>query len=467
MFNKNLELAGQLYKEKNIQLATAELKKWFNNGTLNEKVEAAYYLEKIASIMNAPVYEIYFYFSFVVAYGSSSFKGKAYVEFGYYYRNQGEPEKMMYFYKKALKYIYRDIKLLTEIANYYLSQNEPIMQSKAKHYYYKILKLNQSQPNKQKFVRNENIAYFGIAKALTKELKLEEAKTILKNIKIQNQRDKDELNKCYGNIAVLEENYPLALSFFQDNLKSSNIKISHTAREKIGIIYALLGNFHKAIIALEPLAKSQSKSNYANLILGKIYYAEKNYVKAYEASMKASATFDVCFIYALRSAMHFDETKALAIGNKIIGNSELLIKYRPCLLYLSKEYNIFFPGLDYRNLNDREEQIINQNLEKVYNRAIRIYNFENNQNIEVSSLITEDLEKSILMYTPSYYGSYYDNYFVQPKNAKLKNMCFVISTIKDTKSIIEIKIVSQEQVDTYLNNNSFKAQMSLIKSLFK
>ena len=71
------------------------------------------------------------------------------------------------------------------------------------------------------------------------------------------------------------------------------------------------------------------------------------------------------------------------------------------------------------------------------------------------------------MYTPSYYGSYYDNYFIKPKNANLKNMCFVISTIKDTKSIIEIKIVSQEQVDTYLNNNSFKAQMSLIKSLFK
>ena len=316
MFNKNLELAGRLYKEKNIKLAKEEFKKWYINGTLNEKVEAAYYLEKIASIMNSPVYEIYSYFSFILAYGSTSFKGKAYVEFGYYYRNRKDSKKMMYFYNKALKYIYRDIKLLTEIANYYLSQNDPVMQSKAKHYFSKFLSLNKEQANQDKFIRNANIAYFGIAKVLTKELKLEEAKEILQKIKIQNQRDKDELNKCYGNIALFEKNYPVALKFFQENLKSSNFKISQAAREKVGIIYALLGDFDKAIIALEPVAKEKTKGNYANLILGKIYYIQKEYYKSYAANLKASKAVDICKFYALRSAMRFDEKEAIKLVAK-------------------------------------------------------------------------------------------------------------------------------------------------------
>ena len=467
MFNKNLELAGRLYKEKNIKLAKEEFKKWYINGTLNEKVEAAYYLEKIASIMNSPVYEIYSYFSFILAYGSTSFKGKAYVEFGYYYRNRKDSKKMMYFYNKALKYIYRDIKLLTEIANYYLSQNDPVMQSKAKHYFSKILSLNKEQANQDKFIRNENIAYFGIAKVLTKELKLEEAKEILQKIKIQNQRDKDELNKCYGNIALFEKNYPVALKFFQENLKSSNFKISQAAREKVGIIYALLGDFDKAIIALEPVAKEKTKGNYANLILGKIYYIQKEYYKSYAANLKASKAFDICKLYALRSAMRFDEKEAIKLGNEIVNNKDLLIKYRAYLLYLSKNYNIYFSNLDYCNLNDREEQIINPNIEKIYNRTIRIYNFDYGKELDINSLVQEDLENAILMSAPNYCGGYYDNYFIQSKNTELEKMYFIISTLKDTKQIIEIKIISEEQLKDFNNTSLFEAQMPLIKSLFK
>ena len=125
-------------------------------------------------------------------------------------------------------------------------------------------------------------------------------------------------------------------------------------------------------------------------------------------------------------------------------------------------------GKDYNFLIDNKKSMsFRKENKSIYNRAIRIYNYENNQDIEVSSLISEELENAILMSKPSYYGSYYDNYFIQPKSTNLKNMCFVISTLKDTKNIIEIKIVSQEQVNAYLNNNSFKSQMSLIKSLFK
>ena len=104
---------------------------------------------------------------------------------------------------------------------------------------------------------------------------------------------------------------------------------------------SVIGEYDKAITALEPIAKLPYKGNFANFILGKIYYYKKDYKSAYEASMKASCIFDVALLYALKSAMHFDDVKAIEVGNIITSKKELLVKYRPYLIYLSKKYKLY------------------------------------------------------------------------------------------------------------------------------
>ena len=46
-------------------------------------------------------------------------------------------------------------------------------------------------------------------------------------------------------------------------------------------------------------------------------------------------------------------------------------------------------------------------------------------------------------------------------------MYFVVSTLKDTKTIIEIKIIPKEKLNALNNNNIFANQMPIIRSLFR
>ena len=346
MVNEYLQTAISFYQRKKLPQARKMLLEIYNDGTLEEKVTAAFYLGKIAGILQEKVNEVKTYFYFVILNGNDDFRGKAYMELGIYYRSQKNQKEMLKCYKKALEYIPNDIRLLTELGNYYLSRNDFDIQNIAQDYFQKILKLNRGEEEKSKFIRNQNIAYFGLAKSFTKQKKTNKAKEMLNQVEVQCQRDKEDINKCYGNIAVWEEKYLLAISFFQNNLKSHSEKVVNNAREKIGILYAVVGEYDKAITALEPIAKLPYKGNFANFILGKIYYYKKDYKSAYEASMKASCIFDVALLYALKSAMYFDDVKAIEVGNIITSKKELLVKYRPYLIYLSKKYNIFFDELD-------------------------------------------------------------------------------------------------------------------------
>lgn len=468
MVNEYLQTAISFYQRKKLPQARKMLLEIYNDGTLEEKVTAAFYLGKIAGILREKVNEVKTYFYFVILNGNDDFIGKAYMELGIYYRSQKNQKEMLRCYKKALEYIPNDIRLLTELGNYYLSRNDFDMQNIAQDYFQKILKLNRHEEEKNKFIRNQNIAYFGLAKSFTKQKKTNKAKEMLNQVEVQCQRDKEDINKCYGNIAVWEEKYLLAISFFQNNLKSHSEKVVNNAREKIGILYAVVGEYDKAITALEPIAKLPYKSNFANFILGKIYYYKKDYKSAYEASMKASCIFDVALLYALKSAMHFDDVKAIEVGNIITSKKELLVKYRPYLIYLSKKYNIFFDKLDYNELSSLEKAMIFQDRLDVYDKTIYIYNMEYGKYLDAYTIFEENLEERISKLTPSFCGGYYDTYYVKPYNSKVfQDKYLIVNTLKDTKEIIEIKIATKEQIDALDKKDIFENQKVLIKNLFK
>lgn len=468
MVNRDLQKAITFYQKKELFKAKEIFEKNYKEGNLDEQILAAFYLGKIAGILKEKIKEVKAYFDFVILHGNASFKGKAYMELGIYYRGQKNQKEMLNCYKKALIYIPNDIRLLTELGNYYLNKNAWDMQNIAQSYFRQILKLNESEEDEYKYTRNRNMAYFGLAKALTKQQLTKEAKEMLNEVEVQGQKDKEDMSKCYGNIAALEGKYQVAISFFQNNLKSHNDKVVNNAREKIGILYAITGEYDKAIIALEPVAKLSYKASVANFVLGKIYYLKKDYKKAYAASMRSKDVFDVALLYALKSAIYYDETLAILVGNTIVSNPKLLVKYRPYLLYLSKKYNIFFPGLDYNHLSSREKAIISLDILEVYEKTAHIYNLEYGKDVNAYTIFEENLEERILESMPIVKGGYYDSYYLKPTDTKIfKDKYILVTTLKDTKDIIEIKIVSPEQLATYNNKDIFESQKGLIRSLFK
>lgn len=224
MVNEYLQTAISFYQRKKLPQARKMFLEIYKNGTLEEKVTSAFYLGKIAGILREKVNEVKTYFYFVILNGNDDFRGKAYMELGIYYRSQKNQKEMLKCYKKALEYIPNDIRLLTELGNYYLSRNDFDMQNIAQDYFQKILKLNKYEEEENKFIRNQNIAYFGLAKSFIKQKKTNKAKEMLNQVEVQCQKDKEDINKCYGNIAVWEEKYLLAISFFQNNLKSHSEK---------------------------------------------------------------------------------------------------------------------------------------------------------------------------------------------------------------------------------------------------
>lgn len=465
--NENLASAKKLYQAKNLIKAEKEFQKIFKEGTLAEQVEAAFSLEKIYCIYNYKFNKIKPYYDFIIKNGDDNFKGQAYMEIGIYYRGHKKYGKMAEYYQEALKYIPNDIRLITEVANYYLSQNDEESQDLAQAYFKRILEVNVTQKIEYKHLKNQNMAYIGLAKSLTKQRKIDEAEETLNLVVVQNAKDSEDLNKCRGNLAVWRGDYQSAISFYQNNLKSYSARIVYDAQEKIGIIYALMKNYDKAVTILGPLAKMPNRGNYANFILGKIYFYKKDYQKSYEAYMQASSAFDACLFYALKSAMFFDETKAVEIGNTIINNKELLIKYRAYLLYLSKEYNIFFANLNYCSLSNREEEMIEPNMLSIYYNAAHVYNSDYNARLEPFTLYEEDLEEQISNLPPNFYGGYYDSYYVRPNSQELKNMLIMVNTFKDTKTIFEIKIVAKEKVEALKDANIFNSQMATIRGLFR
>ena len=469
MNNSDLELAKNLYQTKDLIKSETLFQKVYQTGTLPEQVEAAFFLEKIYGIFRSEFFKIKPYFEFITKYGDDNFKGQAYMELGIYYRNQKSYVKMFNFYQEALKYIPNDLRLITEVANYYLSKNEEESQELAQYYFKKILEINVFQKDEYKHLRNQNMAYIGLVKSYTKQRKIGDAKETLNLVVVQNVKDKEEINKCFGNLAVMEEKYAVALSFFQNNLKSHNQRVVDEAAEKIGLVSALMKDYDKVQIALEPFANMPNgRGNYANLVLGKIYFHKKDYQKSCNAYMRASKVFNFCLFYALKSAMFYDENKAVEIGNIICSNKRLLIKYRAYLLYLSKKYNIFFPDLSYKNLNDREEEIIEHDMLAVYSTAARVCSLDYNLVIEPFCIYEQNLEEEILNLEPNLHGGYYDSYFLKPQNVlELENMYFVVNTLKDTKTIIEIRIIPKEKLNALNNNNIFANQMPIIRSLFR
>ena len=104
----------------------------------------------------------------------------------------------------------------------------------------------------------------------------------------------------------------------------------------------------------------------------------------------------------------------------------------------------------------------------VYSTAARVCSLDYNLAIEPFCIYEQNLEEQILNLEPNLHGGYYDSYFLKPQNVlELENMYFVINTLKDTKTIIEIRIIPKEKLNALNNNNIFANQMPIIRSLFR
>lgn len=87
MVNEYLQTAISFYQRKKLPQARKMFLEIYNDGTLEEKITAAFYLGKIAGILQEKVNEVKTYFYFVILNGNDDFRGQAYMELGIYYRS--------------------------------------------------------------------------------------------------------------------------------------------------------------------------------------------------------------------------------------------------------------------------------------------------------------------------------------------------------------------------------------------
>ena len=71
MRSEKLTTARDLYFNHQYHEATLEFQKWFQEGDIDTRVEAAYFIGKILSILDFPLNQINFYFDFVLKSGNS------------------------------------------------------------------------------------------------------------------------------------------------------------------------------------------------------------------------------------------------------------------------------------------------------------------------------------------------------------------------------------------------------------
>ena len=465
MRSEKLTTARDLYFNHQYHEASEEFQKWFQEGDMDTRIEAAYFIGKIFSILDFPLVQINFYFDFVLKSGNSFYMAKVYTEKGLYYRKKGKFSQMVDCYKEAININPYEIKALTDLAFYSLTTNQL---DSAIEYYEALLFVNRNTIPYHRKVRNDNIAYIGLATIMIKKNKLDDARNYLSQVKEMNTKDRENLNKCYANIAFLEEKYDDALVFLACNVRSKDIKVRTEALEKQGIIYAIQGKDDEAIQTIEILNKErqekpQVKNHYANYILGYIYYKRHEYLKGHAANMTASKEYPRCLIYALKCAMHIDPYLATDTANKVIKKSVLLERYRPYILYLSKEYNIFFPDLDYSDLTNKEAQLLNYSPEELL--------LDTKENCSLSANVSaEDLINTIipamLPDLEPHSNEYSDVYIIYyPGIGNFGEDYIAVTTYKGTKDIIDIKLLSKTTLEYYQSSGSLRYK-PLIRNLF-
>ena len=460
MKNEKLTLARDYYFNHQYQEALKEFLYWYQKEEGITKIEAAFFIGKIYSILDYPLEVINTYYNMVLESKNPLYTARVYTEEGFYYRKRGEFKEMARLYEKAIHINPYDIKALTELALYHLTSGNL---EKAEELYENILFVNRKTYAFDKKVRNDNIAYIGLAMIMIKKNDLAKAKEYLRQVIELNPKDKETLNKCYANIAFLEEDYNKALIFLKSNTLSKNNKVRIESLEKMGIIYAIKGDFEMAIKTLEVVSTGTNKNHYANYILGYIYYKEQDYLKGYKANMIASREYPKCLIYALKCAMHLDMNLTLKTANLVVENSVLVAKYRPYLIYLSKKYNIFFPGLDYNNLMNKEIQLCKYSLEDL--RRDTIDTCELNNNISLDELINYTIP-SLIEDMPPYHNEYCDTYIIYYKDIGVNGKDYIIvTTYKDSKDIIDIKLSTKTSLDYYESSHSLRYK-PLIRNLF-
>lgn len=467
MKNEKLNQARDLYYNHDYEAAIKEFTKYYQTEDIETKIEAAYFLGKIFSILDYALEEIAAYYDFVLTFGSQYYQSKVYGELGFYFRKHNNLEEMVSCYKKAVFFNPYNFKALAELAMYCLTSGELEV---AFDYYKNLLFVNHNTRPYERKVKNDNIAYIGLAMIMIKKNKLNLAKRYLKKVKEMNAKDRENLNKCYANIFFLEEKFDKATIFLDSNAQSKNSKVRTEALEKLGIIKTIQGFEDDAINTLETLNQEQFyhntfKNHYANYILGYIYYKKHEYVKAYQANMIASEEYSKCLIYALKCAIHIDAHLAVKTGILVQKHSILIAKYRPYLLYLSKTYNIFFPELDYDNLTNKETQLINSNENLLLDDTIASCNLNPDLNIFQDELLFNLIPPLIRNMEP-YRSEYSDTYVINyPGIGANGEDYIVVVTQKDTKDIMDVKLLSKTALDYYKSAHSLRYK-PLVRNLF-
>lgn len=439
----HLKRAINLYKDRNYEEAFLLFKNIikryhkYSDISKSEYLESNMYLGKIVLRDNGKTIEdATKYFYPVLKEGSIYQKEQVYFELANKYRLDKIALKAIILYETCLLMIPNDTYVLTNLANMYLSRNSLEEASK---YFQKILEIVPKMNGELKRQIALNTAYIGLARIAVKKDNKREALRYLEKVNPTTISDYEQLEMVYSCICFQEGLLDEALNFLETNTHSRIDYIKYRSLAKSGIIHAFKDNQKTSLEYLK-----NSFDPYDNIVLGALYLKTKEYDKACNSYFLAARIDQNYLVNALECAMYFDEVLAVKIVNNLLDTSVSKEKYFSIILYLSKKYNIFFPGVDYELLDSYNEALISPSLEKALKDLI--VSDKLNQKLGTATMLIESTVKILLstneVKTTKIEGPITDKYYLPFIGKNLEDY-LVVETLKNTKEVVRIDLAKE------------------------
>lgn len=485
---QQLDKAKQLFKDEAVDDAIAILDQLMTNSYEEEiRVMAHYFMGKCYVKKHEPVENVENVLREAILQDNYSIlRANACFDLAEYYRSFGLYDEALAYYDVDLKIKPNDIVIITNVGLTYLSLAEKKNDESKITYagmafdcYYKVIELNERTKNIVAKRKNDNIGYIGMCDACIKLGEIEAAKEYLRKVKPESNWEKERVNKSWANIYFFEKDWDKVLIFLEINARSKDFKVRTTAKEKMGCIYIIREQYNEAVSVLEEIIaedksdqikdRKYKKFNYPHYLLAKVYYELGKYEKAYDHAMQAGPKYSKGYLYAIKSAIHFDDPKAMVAANSLFrlqGAIFLKQKAVPYLLYLSKKHNIGFKDLELGDYTVVGENILDNDSELALYDFISQNSFNSDLNMDIEEFYWHELPSLLANATPKSDGIYDAYHLFYPGIGLNGEDWLEVKTLPNTKSVIGIKLLTSEQV--YNSTLSMSVSVSrLTRSLFR
>ena len=444
--NKGIDL----YNKKKYKEARLELLKASEEKDEYEKVEANLYLGKIALRSDS---ELFFdaknYMDYVLYYGNDFQREQATFELANKWRILNCYDEAIKLYKECLEIIPNDLYALTDLANLYLKLD---LVDEAQVYYLELLEEVKYSNSPRKKVDSLIAAYLGLAKICFRRGDIKKFNEYLNKINPLTKKDIELKNDALVNLLFYQEKYDEAILRLQDSLHSDINFIRELAQDKIAIMKFINGNLKNSKLELSRNYPERPLTKGGSVTLASIYKGEKNYKEAYNLYFSLGIKEPEYLVEALKCAMEYDDALAITVVNKLLLTDVIKDKYLPYLIYLSKKYNIFFPGVNYDEMSLFASEFLNHDELRVKEQAIYSGQLNYREGFTwdyvYEGIIKDSLENALTLDNVSFVpGTLYDTYIIYvPYLAWEYKDYIVVKTYKDTKVPIEVTLKSQTEL---------------------